>query len=379
MKSKIPFNKPFIIGNELDYIKKAMYENNHLAGNGPFTAKCQQWIEQRIGCRRALLTHSCTGALEMAAILCGIGNGDEVIMPSFTFVTTASAFALRGAKPVFVDIRPDNLNLDANRLSEAIKPRTRAIVPVHYTGVACDLDHICRIAEAHGLYVIEDSAQGFLSYYKGRALGSIGHVGCLSFHETKNIISGEGGALMVNDAKLLERAEIIWEKGTNRSQFRRGLVDKYTWQDLGSSFAPSELVAAFLWAQLEYAEAICAKRKSLFDRYFERLQPLADAGCFQLPHIPKFLNHSGHIFYILTKSLKERTQLIRFLAAHEIYAVFHFVPLHSSKAGKKYGYARGRMAVTDDASERLLRLPMFYEMTESELDQVVDTFFKFYQ
>jgi len=372
----IPFNKPFIIGHELDYIADAVFRG-HLSGDGHYTRLCHRWFEEKLHCRKALLTHSCTAALEMAAILCNLQPGDEIILPSYTFVSTANAFALRGAVPVFVDIRPDTLNLDETLIEAAITPRTRAIVPVHYAGVPCEMDTIMDIARRHDLLVVEDAAQALLSTYKGRALGSIGHFGCLSFHETKNIISGEGGALLVNDERFVERAEILREKGTNRSQFFRGAVDKYTWVDIGSSYLPSELVSAFLYAQLERADEITAKRCHICTAYQEQLLPLERAGRLRLPHFDTDSN--GHMLYIILDSLATRTALIAHLKASDILAVFHYVPLHSSPGGNKHGRVGSTMAVTDDLSDRLLRLPLYYEMENVDISRVstaIHDFFK---
>jgi dTDP-4-amino-4,6-dideoxygalactose transaminase len=363
----IPFNKPFIIGRELALIADAVAQG-HLSGDGPYTRLCHRWFEEHLGCRKALLTHSCTAALEMAAILCDIQPGDEVILPSYTFVSTANAFALRGAVPVFVDIRPDTLNIDEKLVEAAITPKTKAIVPVHYAGVACEMDAIMDIARRHKLLVVEDAAQALLSTYKGKAVGTIGHFGCLSFHETKNIISGEGGALLINDERFVERAEIIREKGTNRSQFFRGEVDKYTWVDIGSSYLPSELVSAFLYAQLERAGEITSQRCRICSAYAEQLAPLEQAGKLRLPHFDADSN--GHMFYILLDSLATRTALIAHLKAQGIHPVFHYVPLHSSPAGRKYGRVSGGMAVTDDLSERLLRLPLHYEMSDDDVARI---------
>jgi dTDP-4-amino-4,6-dideoxygalactose transaminase len=375
---KIPFNKPFTIGAELDNIAAAVREG-HLSGDGPFTRRCHQWLEERLGAKRALLTHSCTGALEMAAILCDLQAGDEVIMPSFTFVSTANAFVLRGATPVFVDVRPDTFNLDENLVGAAVTPRTKAIVPVHYAGVACEMDTLMSLARSRGLLVVEDAAQGMLAEYKGRKLGSIGHLGCLSFHETKNVISGEGGALLVNDERLVARAEVIREKGTNRSQFFRGEVDKYSWVDIGSSYLPSELVGAFLWAQLERAQAINAKRIGLCAAYREGLEALALRGALKLPQRePAGVTGNGHMFYVLLKDLATRTRLIAHLKARGIHSVFHYVPLHSAPAGRKFGRAAGPMTVTDEVSERLLRLPLYYELTESEVARIVASIAEFF-
>jgi dTDP-4-amino-4,6-dideoxygalactose transaminase len=374
---KIPFNKPFIVGKELYNIAQAVVES-HLSGDGPFTEQCHKWFEDRLGCAKALLTHSCTGALEMAAILCDIGPGDEIIMPSFTFVSTANAFVLRGGTPVFVDIRKYTLNIDETLIERAITPRTKAIVPVHYAGVSCAMDEIMDIAKRNGLFVVEDAAQALLSTYKDRHLGAIGHFGCLSFHETKNVISGEGGALLINDEKFIEQAEIIWEKGTNRKQFFRGEVDKYTWVDIGSSFLPSELVGAFLYAQLEEAEKIINARNRIFEQYISLLRPLEEKGIIRLPASESGNNSNGHIFYIITRSLEERGQLIDYLKQNGIWAVFHYVPLHSSPAGIKYGRTSGNMRVTDDISDRVLRLPVYYEMKNEDVEMVAEHVRRFY-
>ncbi|MBK9161556.1 MAG: dTDP-4-amino-4,6-dideoxygalactose transaminase [Nitrosomonadales bacterium] len=372
---RIPFNKPFIIGRELSLIADAVAQG-HLSGDGTYTKSCHRWFEEKLGCRKALLTHSCTGALEMAAILCDIQPGDEVILPSYTFVSTANAFVLRGAVPVFVDIRPDTLNIDENLIEAAITRRTRVIVPVHYAGVPCEMDAIMDIAQRHKLLVVEDAAQALLSTYRGRALGSIGHLGCLSFHETKNIISGEGGALLVNDARFTERAEIIREKGTNRSQFFRGEVDKYTWVDIGSSYLPSELVSAFLYAQLEHADEIIAKRRSICAAYAAQLAPLQQAGHLRIAEFDDDSN--GHLFYVLLENLAVRSRLIAHLKARDIHPVFHYVPLHSSPAGRRYGREGSSMKVTDDLSERLLRLPLFYEMRSEEISRTCDAIREFF-
>ncbi len=372
---KIPFNKPFIVGKELYYIAKAVLDG-HISGDGPYTKRCHRWLEERLGSPQALLTHSCTAALEMAALLCDIQPGDEVILPSYTFVSTANAFVLRGGIPVFVDIRPDTLNLDEKLIEAAITPRTKAIVPVHYAGVPCEMDAIMEIARRHELLVVEDAAQALLSSYQGRALGSIGHFGCLSFHETKNVISGEGGALLVNDSTFIKRAEIVREKGTNRSQFFRGQVDKYTWVEPGSSYLPSEIIGAFLYAQLENAEQIIAARKKICRLYVERLSFLEEAGRLRLPSVEA---GNGHMFYLLLASLEERTRLIEHLKASDILSVFHYVPLHSSPAGIKLGRVSGNMAVTDSVAERLLRLPLYYEMGEAEVDRVVECVASFFE
>lgn len=354
----IPFNKPYMTGRELEYIGQA-HSNYHLSGDGEFTKKCNAWLERRTGCRKALLTHSCTAALEMAAILADILPGDEVIMPSYTFVSTANAFVLRGGVPVFVDIRRDTLNIDETKIEAAITPRTKAIVPVHYAGVGCEMDVIMAIARRHNLLVIEDAAQGIMSTYKGRPLGSIGHMGAYSFHETKNIISGEGGALLVNDDFLAERAEIIREKGTNRSQFFRGQVDKYTWVDIGSSYLPGEITAAFLWAQMEEAESITARRLAIWELYHEALESLEAAGKLRRPIIPLDCQHNAHMYYVLLDSLGMRTSLIDGLKQQGINSVFHYVPLHSASAGQKFGRTSGLMTNTTALSDQLLRLPLW--------------------
>lgn len=354
----IPFNRPGLIGRELDYVAEA-YRSSHLSGDGPFTRKCHAWLREQTGAAKALLTHSCTAALEMAVMLADIGPGDEVIMPSYTFVSTANAVVLRGGVPVFVDIRPDTLNLDERLIEAAITPRTKAIFPVHYAGVACDMDAIPTIAARHGLLVLEDAAQGLQSTYKGRQLGTIGQLGAYSFHETKNIISGEGGALLVNDPRFAERAEIIREKGTNRSQFFRGHVDKYTWVDVGSSYLPGEIVAAFLWAQLEQAGTITEARLRSWNRYHEALAHLEREGLLRRPIVPQECTHNGHMYYVLLPSLEQRTATIERLKAAGVSTVFHYVPLHNSPAGQRYARAHGRLSVTEDIADRLLRLPLW--------------------
>jgi dTDP-4-amino-4,6-dideoxygalactose transaminase len=378
LMNHIPFNKPFFVGKELYYIAQAVMVESRISGDGRFTKSCQKWLEDRLGVRKALLTHSCTAALEMAAILCDIGPGDEVILPSFTFVSTANAFVLRGAIPVFVDIRSDNLNIDENLVALAVTSRTKAIVPVHYAGVACAMDEIMDIADGHNLMVVEDAAQALLSTYNGNPLGSIGHFGCISFHETKNIISGEGGALLINDPRFIERAEIIREKGTNRARYFRGEIDKYSWVDVGSSFLPSELISAFLYAQLEQAESINSARCAIYQRYHEQLEPLVQRGFIRVPPVERQCSGNGHLFYIITGSLKERARLIQYLKDHQVATVFHYVPLHSSAAGRKYGRVHGTMSVTEDLSDRLLRLPLYYEMTADEVDRVAELLTKFY-
>ena len=341
----IPFNKPYMTGKELWYISQA-HASGHLAGDGQFTKKCNAWLEQRTGSQKALLTHSCTAALEMAAMLTDVGPGDEVIMPSYTFVSTANAFVLRGATPVFVDIRPDTLNIDETKIEAAITPLTRAIVPVHYAGVSCEMDTIMDIARRHNLLVIEDAAQGIMSTYKGRPLGSIGHMAALSFHETKNIISGEGGALLINDPRFVERAEMIREKGTNRSQFFRGQVDKYTWVDIGSSYLPGEIVAAFLWAQMEEADAINKRRLDIWANYHQWFVSLEKDGKVQRPTVPRECVHNAHMYYLLLPSLEKRTALIERLRSKGVHTVFHYIPLHSSPRGKTVGRSAGDMTNT---------------------------------
>ncbi len=365
----IPFNKPYMTGKELGCIAQA-HANGHLAGDGSFTRQCAAWLEARSGAPRVLLTHSCTAALEMAAMLAEIGPGDEVIMPSYTFVSTANAFVLRGATPVFVDIRPDTLNLDETRIEAAITTRTKAIVPVHYAGVGCDMDTIMEIAKRHNLLVIEDAAQGVMASYKGRALGSIGHMAAFSFHETKNIISGEGGALLINDARFIERAEIIREKGTNRSQFFRGQVDKYTWADCGSSYLPSELIAAFLWAQMEEADSITERRLAIWRRYHAALAPLEAADLLRRPVLPADTTHNAHMYYVLLPNVDKRTDFIAKMKSAGISTVFHYVPLHSSPHGKRTGRSHGSMTHTDNLSERLVRLPLWLGLEEMQ-DEVI--------
>jgi dTDP-4-amino-4,6-dideoxygalactose transaminase len=365
----IPFNKPHATGREFGYIQQAI-DGGHLSGNGPFDRRCGEWLEHRIGCRRAFLTASGTSALEMAMLLADLGPGDEVLLPSFTFVTAASAVALRGATPVFVDIRPDTLNLDERAAADAVTERTRAIVPVHYAGVGCAMDELGALAARHGLQVIEDAAHGIMSSYRGRPLGSFGRLGCLSFHETKNVTCGEGGALLVNDDALVERAEIVQEKGTDRSRFFRGQVDRYTWVELGSSFLASEVSAAFLWAQLEEAERITADRMRIWDAYHERLAPLEDAGLLRRPVVPEGARHNAHMYHVLLPDRERRDALISDLATRGVHAVFHYVPLHDSPAGRRYGRAAGPLPVTDDASGRLVRLPLWADMGEREVEHV---------
>ena len=367
----IPFNKPYMTGKELYHIAQANF-NHMLAGDGPFTKKCHEWLETKTGTTKALLTHSCTAALEMTAILADIQPGDEVIMPSYTFVSTANAFVLRGGIPVFVDIRPDTLNIDESLIEAAISSRTKAIVPVHYAGVACEMDTIMDIARRHDLLVIEDAAQGIMSSYKGRSLGSIGHLGAYSFHETKNLISGEGGALLVNDERFAEPAEIIREKGTDRSRFFRGEVDKYTWQEVGSSFLPGELIAAFLWAQFEEANRITQDRLASWQRYHEMLELLELKGILRRPIIPDDCQHNAHMYYVLLAPEINRQKVLEEFKCNEIGAVFHYVPLHSSPAGLRYGRTHGNLDVTISQSERLIRLPLWVGITKQQQDRIVD-------
>jgi dTDP-4-amino-4,6-dideoxygalactose transaminase len=368
----IPFNRPTHTGSERRYVLEAM-ASPKMSGDGVFGLRCQSWFEHRLGCVRALLTPSCTHALEMAALLIGIDPGDEVIMPSYTFVSTANAFALRGAKIVFVDIRPDTLNIDENLVECAVTKRTKAIVAVHYAGVACEMDTINAIARKHNLFVIEDAAQGMMSTYRGRLLGTLGHLGAYSFHETKNFTSGgEGGLLVINDERFVQRAEIIREKGTNRSQFFRGMVDKYTWVDVGSSYLPSELQAAYLWGQLEMERAVTANRLGTWNAYYTELSELPPAVNIELPVIPPNCVHNGHMFYLKCKNLHERTRLIEYLSQRDIAAAFHYVPLHSAPSGQKFGRFNGEDRYTSLESERLLRLPIWYAMTESDRRAVID-------
>lgn len=375
----IGFNRPPVTGNEEQYILQAL-KSQKISGNGPFSQKCQEWFEENLPCKKALLTPSCTAALELAALLVDIQPGDEVIMPSYTFVSTANAFVLRGAKIVFVDIRPDTMNINEQLIEAAITDRTRALVPVHYAGIACEMDTIMEIAYRHQLFVIEDAAQGMMSTYKGQMLGTIGHMGAFSFHETKNYTSGgEGGLLIINDTQFNERAEIIREKGTNRSQFFRGVVDKYQWIDLGSSYLPSELQAAFLWGQLEHAEEINTNRLASWQAYYDELLPLQTAERIVLPTIPDKCTHNAHIFYLKTSDLDQRTKLIDHLKANDILAVFHYVPLHTAAAGKQFARFQGVDCYTTTESERLIRLPMWYGITENEIAQVSQSVKDFFE
>jgi dTDP-4-amino-4,6-dideoxygalactose transaminase len=371
MPARIPFNKPFIAGKELHYIAQAVTLGN-IASDGYFTEKCSRILEERYGIHKVLMTPSCTAALEMAAILCDLGPGDEVILPSFTFVSTASASVRLGAKPIFVDIRPDTMNIDETRIEAAITPKTKAIFPVHYAGVACEMNRIMAIAKKHNLLVVEDAAQGVNAFYDGQALGSIGHLGTYSFHETKNYICGEGGALCINSPEMLERAEIIRDKGTNRKQFFRGEVDKYTWVNLGSSYVLSELCCAFLYGQLEMLDVIAARRREIYQFYHPRLKPLEAAGLLRLPHIPEDCSSNYHLLYILLPDAKIRNELLDFLKQRGIEAVFHYVPLHSSPMGRRFGYKDVDLPITEVLSGCLLRLPFYYEITEEEQKQVVE-------
>lgn len=367
---RIPFNRPHIVGSELDYIRQAV-ENMHLASSGGFALRCQRWLETQIGCARALLTHTCTAALELAALLIDAGPGDEIIMPSFTFVSTANAFALRGATPVFVDIRPDTLNLDEARVEEAVTDATRAIVPVHYAGVGCEMDVLSDIARRRRLIVIEDAAHAVWAWYRGRALGALGDLAALSFHETKSVICGEGGALLINDERWIKRAEVLAEKGTDRSAFRRGELERYQWMDLGSSYLMSELGAAFLWAQLQAAQAITETRLGLWRRYHAAFEELERRGALRRPIVPPDARHNAHMYYLLLPNQAVRDRLIAALDRAGVRAVFHYVPLHSAPAGVRYGRPSGRLVHTDDVSARLIRLPMWTSMRDPDVDRVV--------
>ena len=374
----IPFNVPPFLGTETDFLTQAI--NNHkICGDGPFTKECHAWLEKKTGAAKALLTTSCTDALEMAALLLDIKPGDEVILPSFTFCSTADAFALRGAKLVFVDIRPDTMNIDENKIEDAITEKTKAIVPVHYAGVACEMDTILDIARRHGIKVVEDAAQAVMSEYKGQALGAIGDFGCYSFHETKNYSMGEGGAILIKDPAKIEEAEILREKGTNRSVFLRGQIDKYTCVNYGSSYLPSDMNAAYLWAQLKEADKINNDRLASWQKYYDAFEELEKEGFVQRPIVPAECKHNAHMFYLKAKDLEERTALISFLKQNDILAVFHYIPLHSAPAGKKFGVFHGEDEYTTVESERLLRLPMYYGLTDEDIDKVIDTVIKFYK
>jgi len=370
----IPFNRPYLVGKELAYIQQAA-ENMHLSGDGAFTQQCHTWLEEHIGCQRALLTHSGTAALEMTALLADVQPGDEIIMPSFTFVSTANAFVLRGGVPVFVDIRPDTLCIDETKIEAAITPRTKAIVVVHYAGVSCEMDTICALAQRLGLLVIEDAAQGICSFYKGHPLGSLGAFAAVSFHETKNVIAGEGGALLINEHRWIERAEIIREKGTNRKEFFRGHVDKYSWVDIGSSYLPSEITAAFLWAQLEAAHTLTRQRLAVWRQYHEAFAELEQRGSLRRPIIPPDCQHNGHLYYVLLPDLHIRNRVLEELGKAGVNAVFHYVPLHSSPAGQRYGRGVGTLTQTDKASACLLRLPLWVGMSPSDTAWVIDMTF----
>ena len=374
----IYFNIPPYIGKEKEYIQQAI-ENHKICGDGVFTKKCNEWLKEKTGTKRALLTTSCTHATEMAAILLNIKEGDEVIMPAYTFVSTADAFVMRGAKVVFVDIRPDTMNIDENQIEAAITEKTKAIVPVHYAGVSCEMDKIMELAEKYQLAVVEDAAQGMMASYKGKALGTIGDFGCFSFHETKNYSMGEGGALLIRDEKYIEEAEIIREKGTNRSKFFRGEIDKYTWVNYGSSYLPSDINAAYLYAQLEWADQINKERLKAWNQYKKELKPLQDRERIELPIVPNGCSHNAHMFYIKAKDLEERTKLIQYLKNNGILAVFHYIPLHTAPAGIKYGRFVGEDKYTTKESERLLRLPMYYGLNESEISYVTDKIIEFYK
>lgn len=373
----INFNVPPFTGKEMEYMKQAV-ENEKICGDGEFTGKCSRWVEEKTGTKKCLLTTSCTHALELSALLAGIKEGDEVIMPSYTFVSTADAFVLRGAVPVFVDIRPDTMNIDENKIEAAVTDKTKAIAVVHYAGVSCEMDRIMELAEQYHLLVVEDAAQGMMSSYQGKALGTIGDFGCYSFHETKNYSMGEGGALLIRDECHIEEAEIFREKGTDRSKFFRGQVDKYRWMNYGSSYLPSDMNAAYLYAQLELADEINAVRLARWKQYEERLMPLAEAGKIELPYIPEGCVHNGHMFYLKTKDMEERTALIHFLKKNDIYAVFHYIPLHTAPAGRKFGRFHGEDVYTTRESERLLRLPMFYRLKEEEVDYIAGKVREFY-
>lgn len=373
----ISFNVPPYIGNELEYVKDAV-DSKKICGDGKYTKMCSQWLERRFNSPKALITTSCTHSLEMAAILCDIKEGDEVIMPSFTFVSTAGAFVLRGAKIVFVDIRPDTMNIDENLIDKAITDKTRAIVPVHYGGVSCEMEEILKIAQKYNLFIIEDAAQAVMSTYRGKALGTLGHFGCFSFHETKNYSMGEGGAILIQKEEYIERAEIVREKGTNRNNFLRGEIDKYTWVDIGSSYLASELNAAYLYAQLEQADLINSNRIKLWNNYYEGLKELEVERYIDLPFVPDGLKHNAHMFYIKVKDLVERNRLIKYLKENEVSAAFHYIPLHTSPAGQIYGRFNGKDVYTSKESERLLRLPMHYGLGATQIQYVIDLIKKFY-
>jgi len=378
VKYQIPFNRPHLTGKEVDYIKNAQ-KLGQLSGDGYYTKRCHGWLEHNLNCKKAFLTHSCTAALAMSALLAKVSSEDEVIMPSFTFVSTANAFVLRGATPVFVDIREDTLNINEKLIEQAINKNTKAIVVVHYAGVACEMGVIRKIANKHGLFLIEDAAQGLLSKYKDQYLGTFGDLGTLSFHETKNVISGEGGALLINNPKLIERAEIVREKGTNRSKFIRGEVDKYNWIDLGSSYLPGETTSAFLMAQLEKAKTITRKRRSIWGKYHSLLKPLEKKGLLRRPIVPDACFHNGHLYYILLPNMKVRDGLIKYLRKNGILSVFHYVPLHDSPGGVKYAKTSGRMKITENTWKRLVRLPLYYDLKKTDVEYITHHIFKFFK
>lgn len=373
----VDFNVPPCVGNEIEYVKQAI-ESHKICGDGQFTKKCHQWMEDRFNAQKVLLTTSGTTALDMAMLLCDLQPGDEVILPSYTFSSTATSAVLAGAKLVFVDVRPDTMNIDENKIEDAITDRTKVIIAMHYAGVACEMDTIMDIAKRHNLIVVEDAAQGVMSKYKGKYLGTIGTFGCYSFHETKNYSMGEGGALVINDPEYNERAEILREKGTNRAKFFRGQVDKYTWVDFGDSYLPSELNAAYLWAQLLNADEINDNRIATWNRYYQGLQTMAKEGKFEIPTVPEECEHNAHMFYLKCKDLKERSEFIKFMKEKELYCVFHYIPLHSAPAGKKYGRFFGEDRYTTKESERLVRLPMYYQLSQADKEYVVKTIFDYF-
>jgi dTDP-4-amino-4,6-dideoxygalactose transaminase len=372
----IDFNRPFIAKKQIEYIQEAIH-SGHISGDGQFTKKCHAWLENYLGVKKALLTTNCTHALEMSALLLDLKPGDEVITPSFTFVSTVNAFILRGAKPVFADIRPDTLNIDENQIEDLVNEKTRAVYVVHYAGVGCEMDKILEIANRHDLQVVEDNAHGLFGKYQGKLLGTFGTMACQSFHETKNISSGEGGALLINDENLVERAEIIREKGTDRSKFFRGQIDKYSWVDLGSSYLPSEIIAAVLYSQLEEADKIQHKRKSIWERYFQGLGEWAAESKIKLPTVPTNCTQSYHLFYMLLSNLEERQRFIQYLRENQIYSVFHYVPLHTSAMGRKFGYHEGDLPITEEMSDCLVRLPFYFDLSEEDHDQVISVINKF--
>ena len=373
----VDFNVPPCVGNEIEYVKQAI-ESHKICGDGQFTKKCHQWMEDRFNAQKVLLTTSGTTALDMAMLLCNLQPGDEVILPSYTFSSTATSAVLAGAKLVFVDVRPDTMNIDENKIEDAITDRTKVIIAMHYAGVACEMDTIMDIAKRHNLIVVEDAAQGVMSKYKGKYLGTIGTFGCYSFHETKNYSMGEGGALVINDPEYNERAEILREKGTNRAKFFRGQVDKYTWVDFGDSYLPSELNAAYLWAQLLNADEINDNRIATWNRYYQGLQTMAKEGKFEIPTVPEECEHNAHMFYLKCKDLKERSEFIKFMKEKELYCVIHYIPLHSAPAGEKFGRFDGEDEFTTKESERLVRLPMYYGLREDQVDLVVEGIKEFF-